>query len=449
MNLDVPVSDERRIEVVVNGLPLWHGSQLALDATIVSPLTRRGEAHPRADVQPSCAVAAEARRKRTQTYTYPELDRARRCRLVVVGVEVPDGRRIAAVPVLKKRGGILLAIPLLALTEEGLAQKAIAGVTDDLGPTETCPARGVPPDDLEEGHDMETEVILLDWPSSGNQRLAGPKVLRCSRHKRSWEPRLLHVQLAEEEGEGEDNLSTDNLLKMALVKLLQTGPGSKASKKKQALGVASLDSSSEEEDGLAKLSGAKGTVLGEKLKAAMKKNPEAYSDAILKLAAESVGSEVFRIEDLEQFVKEEMPVFRIEDLEQFVKEEMPVGTQKTLGYSTWNLLHIYKFLHAGQVEKAKLQVLLGVAATEQFLLDQNWGSGERLLHIPKPPFQTWRASEGYINSLRGELSHSRLIPPTWAASIIARLRDEEVLVRRRGKFKGTGKGKDEKGTEKE
>ena len=72
MNLDVPVSDERRIEVVANGLPLWHGSQLALDATIVSPLTRRGEAHPRADVQPGCAVAAAARRKRFQTY--PELE---------------------------------------------------------------------------------------------------------------------------------------------------------------------------------------------------------------------------------------------------------------------------------------------------------------------------------------------------------------------------------------
>ena len=86
MNLDVPVSDERRIEVVANGLPLWHGSQLALDATIVSPLTRRGEAHPRADVQPGCAVAAAARRKRFQTY--PELESARRCRLVVVGIEV-------------------------------------------------------------------------------------------------------------------------------------------------------------------------------------------------------------------------------------------------------------------------------------------------------------------------------------------------------------------------
>ena len=82
MNLDALVSDERRIEVVANGLPLWHGSQLALDATIVCPL----KPHPRADVQPGTAVSAAARRKRRQTY--PELERARRCRLVVVGLEV-------------------------------------------------------------------------------------------------------------------------------------------------------------------------------------------------------------------------------------------------------------------------------------------------------------------------------------------------------------------------
>ena len=59
MNLDVPVADARRIEVVANGLPLWHGSQLAVDATIVSPLTRQGQAHPRADVQPGSAVDAQ------------------------------------------------------------------------------------------------------------------------------------------------------------------------------------------------------------------------------------------------------------------------------------------------------------------------------------------------------------------------------------------------------
>ena len=86
MNIDVPVSDDRRIEVVANGLPLWHGSQQAIDATIVSPVTRAGEAQPGADARPGQALVGAARRKRRQTY--PELVRARRCRLVVVGVEV-------------------------------------------------------------------------------------------------------------------------------------------------------------------------------------------------------------------------------------------------------------------------------------------------------------------------------------------------------------------------
>ena len=80
------LSDDRRIEVVANGLALWHGSQQAVDAIIVSPDTRAGEAQPEADVHPGRAVDGAARRKRHQTY--PELVRARRCRLVVVGVEV-------------------------------------------------------------------------------------------------------------------------------------------------------------------------------------------------------------------------------------------------------------------------------------------------------------------------------------------------------------------------
>jgi hypothetical protein len=85
MNLDVPVGDERRIEVVANGLPLWHGAQLAIDATIVSPVTGRGEAQAGAAEHPGRALANAAQRKRR---TYPELVRARRCRLVVFGMEV-------------------------------------------------------------------------------------------------------------------------------------------------------------------------------------------------------------------------------------------------------------------------------------------------------------------------------------------------------------------------
>ena len=81
MNIDVPVSDARRIEVVCNGVPLWHGAQLAVDATLVSPLTRDGSPQPAADAQPGVSLARAAQRKRR--HTYPELLRARRCRLVV------------------------------------------------------------------------------------------------------------------------------------------------------------------------------------------------------------------------------------------------------------------------------------------------------------------------------------------------------------------------------
>ena len=76
MNLDAPVGDERRIAVVANGLPLWHVSQWRS----MPPSSRLLRTQPRRD-------------------TYPELDGARCCRLVVVGVEVGGsfGREAAAV----------------------------------------------------------------------------------------------------------------------------------------------------------------------------------------------------------------------------------------------------------------------------------------------------------------------------------------------------------------
>ena len=68
MNLDAPIHDTRRIEVVCNGLPLWHGAQLAVDATLVSPLSRDGRPHPGTETQPGAAVrTAAARRKHRQT----------------------------------------------------------------------------------------------------------------------------------------------------------------------------------------------------------------------------------------------------------------------------------------------------------------------------------------------------------------------------------------------
>ena len=83
MNIDVPVSDARRIQVVAN-LPMWHGAQVAIDATIVSPVTRTGSARG-ADTRPAAAVQDAAKPK---LKTYPELQGARRAELVVLGIEV-------------------------------------------------------------------------------------------------------------------------------------------------------------------------------------------------------------------------------------------------------------------------------------------------------------------------------------------------------------------------
>ena len=42
LNVDPARQDDRRIEVIANGLPLWGGAQLAVDTTLVSPLTAAG-----------------------------------------------------------------------------------------------------------------------------------------------------------------------------------------------------------------------------------------------------------------------------------------------------------------------------------------------------------------------------------------------------------------------
>ena len=69
--------DSRQIEVVANGLPLWGGAQLAVDATLVSPMSRNGRPQPR-------AVDSDGRKEAK----YAELLQSRRCRLVVLGIEI-------------------------------------------------------------------------------------------------------------------------------------------------------------------------------------------------------------------------------------------------------------------------------------------------------------------------------------------------------------------------
>ena len=84
LNVAPSRQDDRRIEVIANGLPLWGGVQVAVDTTLVSPLTATGE--PRREARRT-AGAALRHARRAKERTYPELCNSGRCRLVVLGIE--------------------------------------------------------------------------------------------------------------------------------------------------------------------------------------------------------------------------------------------------------------------------------------------------------------------------------------------------------------------------
>ena len=77
---------------MADGLPLFHGAQLAVDATLVSPFRGDGSAR-RQCADHDGAALQQARRKKENTY--PELARPRggRARLVVLRAKsVGDGQ---------------------------------------------------------------------------------------------------------------------------------------------------------------------------------------------------------------------------------------------------------------------------------------------------------------------------------------------------------------------
>ena len=57
--------DERRLEVVVDGLPLFRGAQLAIDASLVCPLTREGVAKPRCATENGASLVRARTRGRS------------------------------------------------------------------------------------------------------------------------------------------------------------------------------------------------------------------------------------------------------------------------------------------------------------------------------------------------------------------------------------------------
>ena len=85
LNVEPERLDERRIEVIANGLPFWNGTQVAVDTTLVAQLTSAGA--PRR-IRGRNAGAALQVARRAKERAYPEFAASRRCHLTVLGIEV-------------------------------------------------------------------------------------------------------------------------------------------------------------------------------------------------------------------------------------------------------------------------------------------------------------------------------------------------------------------------
>ena len=86
LDLSVPANDGRRLEVVVDGLPLYGGDQLAVDTTLVPICHCDGSARRGAAERDGVALDEAQRRKER---TYPEVVQSgRRAKLVVIAGEV-------------------------------------------------------------------------------------------------------------------------------------------------------------------------------------------------------------------------------------------------------------------------------------------------------------------------------------------------------------------------
>ena len=88
-------------------------------------------------------------------------------------------------------------------------------------------------------------------------------------------------------------------------------------------------------------------------------------------------------------------------------------------------------IRADETKNGHLILLLLLASIEQYKLDGAWMAAWRMTQLTAPPFSDWRSKEHSIGQLKADNPHSRLIPATWAATVIAQLKDEETLMKRR------------------
>lgn len=214
------------------------------------------------------------------------------------------------------------------------------------------------------------------------------------------------------------DMDVDELMKLAMVKLL-TGKNKAKSKKLPGLPAWEMSGSSEGEDEhwSSTSKGGKGIEQVDRLRLAMKTHPDRY--------LERMEQRMLRALELLDF-DSSIP-------HQYAKT-IPVGKSRTAGYCVWGLAEVHKLLIEGKVRQARLHVVRLQAGLEQFLIDESWVVGSRLLGVEEPPWGHWATQD--LQALRKQYQYCRLIESTWLGAYINQLKEEEWLLKKRQAFRG-------------
>ena len=190
------------------------------------------------------------------------------------------------------------------------------------------------------------------------------------------------IDLEELPGVDNEQVSVDDMMKMALLKMMQQQQqqqqGKAVKKKKKLPGLPSLDADSEsdDEDSLLDWSsssrGGRGINAVERLWGAMKAPPEAYQERMESRMLKAVEA------------SEMVPTIPL----QFAKS-CPVRKSRTAGFCLQGFAQVHKSLLENRPKQARLQVLRMMAAIEQFLIDESWTVAP-----------AWRNHHGVIGQLK-------------------------------------------------
>ena len=229
--------------------------------------------------------------------------------------------------------------------------------------------------------------------------------------------------------------SLDDLMKISMLKMMKDlSQGKTKSRNRKLPGLPTWEESdsSQEEGGGSWSStskGGRGIEAVEKVRLAMKSQPEAYQERMEQRMLKAVDA------------TEMTPMVPL----QFVKMS-PVGKSRTAGYCLQGFAEVHRLLLENKPRQARLHVLRMMSSLEQFLIDESWTVASRLTCMEEPPWGHWATQD--LGAIRRQFVYNRLSEPTWVAALINQLKEEEWLKKKgqalKAPGKGDGKGKDSK-----